>query len=79
MKDKRKRVPVQVHTRKIDRLVAKHQMKRVYTRVCESAKDTFGKPEHNRYHSKKGANHVSKPDRNRQSYFAAHWKRFIPA
>ena len=78
-RNKRRRVPVQVHTRKIDRLVAKHQMQKRYTRLCESAKNSYGQPTHERSRSKKGANHMASLVREKRSYFAAQWRRYIPA
>ncbi len=75
-KRKYKRVPTRVHTRKIDRAVAKAVMSKRYSQYCKAARNKFNKPVHNRYHSKKGANHIAKPVREMQSFFAAEWRQF---
>ena len=77
-RSKKGRHPVMIHTRSIDRMVAKKNMRKRYSQFTKSGKDKYGNPIHNRYHSKKGADHRVAPDREKQSYFAAQWRRYVP-
>lgn len=64
---KHKRVSTRIHTRKIDRLVARNKMR-------ASGRRNVTSKEHNRYKTKKNKTFGREVKRDPQSYFAKNWR-----
>ena len=69
-KTKYENVAKRVHTRKLDRMVARNEMRRQGLSKVTDRK-------HNRWHTKKDKNHGRECKRDPQSYFAQHWREWI--
>lgn len=66
---KTKRVSTRIHTRKIDRMVAKNKMK-------ASGRVHITSRKRNRYGTKKDRTHGSQATNQHYSYFAQHWREW---